>query len=501
MKWYRFDTILSFTVCLFFLGIFLGSQNILTLFHETYVVIIFSAIFVFCLLVGIFFRPIRRRVLVLFLGIAFCMLGVIRFHIDERVTVSQLRAHVGSVVETEGYITTAPDVGDYSTRFTLKTKDENVLVTTTTKDVPPMGAYVHVSGTPTIPKSFVTDADRTFDYGNYLKKDGIEVIFKASSLTEDTSVKPCCFVSRKLSALNAFFVSHIYKLLPDTDAGLFSGILLGQKSDLDPALRTSFVKTGTIHIVALSGYNVTIVADAVIRLLRTVFSRGVTFLFGGIGIIAFVVMTGLQTTAIRAGAMACVLLFVRGSGRMYNALRALWYVSFVMVAINPRILLYDISFQLSFLATLSIILFLPPMTDWLSWIRMKLIRETLASTLAAQMLVTPWIAYSIGTLSFISPVANLIVLPFISIIMLLGFIAVVISILGLGFIIPIVSYPLYAMLEFVIATATKLSNIPYASTTIPVFATFFLIGIYALIFGLLYLYYTSAKIKSTTQIQ
>jgi competence protein ComEC len=453
------------------------------------------------ILISLFLRAVSNTILFLFLGLVFCCLGVIRFHIDERVTVSPLRTHVGSIVQTEGYITTVPDVGDYSTRFTLKTKDENILVTTTIKDVPPMGAYIHLTGTPTIPKSFATDADRTFDYGNYLKKDGIAVIFKASSLVEDTSVKQCCFVSRKLSALNAFFVSHIYKLLPDTDAGLLSGILLGQKSDLDTDLRTSFVKTGTIHIVALSGYNVTIVADAVIRLLRTVFSRSVTFLFGGFGIIAFVVMTGLQTTALRAGAMACVLLLSKGSGRMYNALRALWYVSFIMVALNPRILLYDISFQLSFLATLSIILFLSPMTDWLSWIRMKLVRETLASTLAAQMLVTPWIAYSIGTLSFISPLANLIVLPFISLIMLFGFIAVVISVIGVGFIIPIVSYPLYAMLEFVIETATKLSRVPYASTTIPVFATFFLIGIYVLIFGLLYLYYTSSKIKSTNELQ
>ncbi len=500
MRWYRFDTIVSFIVCSFFFGIFLGSRGNFSLFHETYAIIALSVIFFIFILGSVFSRSFRNKALFLSLGLVFCCLGVIRFHIDERVTVSPLRTHVGSIVQTEGYITTVPDVGDYSTRFTLKTKDENILVTTTIKDVPPMGAYIHLTGTPTIPKSFATDADRTFDYGNYLKKDGIAVIFKASSLVEDTSVKQCCFVSRKLSARNAFFVSHIYKLLPDTDAGLLSGILLGQKSDLDEDLRTSFVKTGTIHIVALSGYNVTIVADAVIRLLRTVFSRNITFMFGGIGILAFVVMTGLQTTAIRAGAMACVLLFTKGSGRMYNALRALWYVSFVMVAINPRILLYDISFQLSFLATLSIILFLPPMTDWLSWIRMRLIRETLASTLAAQMLVTPWIAYSIGTLSFISPFANLIVLPFISLIMLLGFAAVIISILGLESIIPIISYPLYAMLEFVIGTATKLSHVPYASTTIPVFAAFFLVGIYALIFGLLYLYYTSTKTKSTDEI-
>jgi competence protein ComEC len=497
MKWYRFDVVLGLIVCSFFLGIFLGSQNIFTLFHETYLTIAFSVFLIACLGIGLFFGSVRTKLLLLFLTLMFCALGVIRFHIDKRVTVSPLLDQVGTTVQTEGYITTVPDVGDYSTRFTLKTKDENILVTTTTKNVPQIGTYVHLTGIPTIPKSFVTDTDRVFDYGNYLKKDGIAVVFKASSLAEDTSVKQCCFVSRNLSLLNMFFVSHIYKILPDTDAGLLSGILLGQKSDLDPALRASFVKTGTIHIVALSGYNVTIVADAIIRLLRTVFSRSVTFLFGGFGIFAFVVMTGLQTTAIRAGAMACVLLLTKGSGRMYNALRALWYVSFVMVAINPRILLYDISFQLSFLATLSIILFLPPMTEWLSWIRTKLIRETLASTLAAQMLVTPWIAYSIGTLSFISPLANLIVLPFISLIMFLGFIAIIMSVLGLGVIVPIVSYPLYAMLEFVITTATKLSQVPYASTVVPVFSTFFLVGVYVLIFGLLYLYYTSPKIKST----
>lgn len=490
MKWYRFDIILSLFVASLFFGIFIcyhnGNFYFLLVLCGLCFISSFTGICVLYFLkhlrVGHYIRYLFFYTLLISLGVG---IGVIRFHIDTRTHVSQLYADIGKTKTISGYVISEPEVKQYSTRFIINTGNESVLVVVKDKTLPVYSSYVSFSGSLEKPKSFITDTDRVFAYDRYLAKDYISVIAYTNTIVVQHDVSPCCVVSQKLLAMKNNFVSHIEHHLPSPHSGLLAGILLGEKNDLDTTLKKSFVTTGTIHIVALSGYNVTIVANAVIRLLGSLFSRGIAFLFGGFGIVLFVIMTGMQTTAIRAGAMACVLLLTKNQGTSYNAFRALMYVSVGMVFIHPRILLWDISFQLSFLATLSIILYLPFWNRILSWIKVVLIRDTLASTLAAQMLVTPWIAYSIGTLSFISPIANLIILPVIPVLMFLGASMVFISLLHIP-LVKIISYPTYVLLEWVVTSARFLSHVPFASITIQQFSLAILVGVYVCLFSIIY---------------
>ena len=125
--------------------------------------------------------------------------------------------------------------------------------------------------------------------------------------------------------------------------------------DLEEVFRT----VGIIHIVVLSGYNIMIVADAIMRVLALFFFPR-TRLIIGVGTIAlFAILVGLSATVVRASMMAALVLIARGTGRQYAVLRALAFAGTVMLLINPYLLVYDPVFQLSFLATLGLILLSP----------------------------------------------------------------------------------------------------------------------------------------------
>jgi competence protein ComEC len=136
----------------------------------------------------------------------------------------------------------------------------------------------------------------------------------------------------------------------------------------------------------------------------------------------------------------------------------------VLVAINPAYLVSDVSFQLSFIATLGLLLISPIYVKWLSKYLPRFISEVVGSTLAAETAVMPFIVYKMGIFSIISLPINVIILPFIPVLMLLGFILIC-----LGFIIPsitpLIGYPAYLLTTAIIGLVFKASEVPYAAIT------------------------------------
>ena len=164
---------------------------------------------------------------------------------------------------------------------------------------------------------------------------------------------------------------------------------VGAQESLGEKLQDNFRKTGIAHIVVLSGYNVTIVSEAIMRVfsfLQNVFK----FSFGGIAIIFFVLMTGASATAVRAGIMAILVIIARITGREYDALRALLIAGVIMIIQNPKILAFDSSFQLSFMATLGLLYVSPRIYKYFKFITTKFqFRELVVSVIATQLLFCP----------------------------------------------------------------------------------------------------------------
>ena len=171
-----------------------------------------------------------------------------------------------------------------------------------------------------------------------------------------------------------------------------------------------------------------------------------TFWLSGASIVMFTMLTGASASVVRASVMGLLVLIAQKSGRIYHMRNALAFAGAMMIFHNPAILRFDASFQLSFLATLGLLYGAPIIDGWFEKVKSRLkvflrnikliaenrepfsepkksfLREIFVSTLAAQIFVLPLLIYNFGQISFISPMANLFVLPFIPLTMFLGFV-------------------------------------------------------------------------------
>jgi len=167
--------------------------------------------------------------------------------------------------------------------------------------------------------------------------------------------------------------------------------------------------------------------------------------------------------------MAALALVALLLGRRYAVTRALFFAGAVMLCMNPYLLVYDVGFQLSFMATLGLLLLSPQLTGLVTWVPEKFgVREFLLSTLATQIAVLPILLYNIGQFSIISFVVNVLVLPVVSIAMLLTFCTGVIALVSHPLAL-LLGYAAYAVLGYIIGIATRCAAVPFAVVTVPLF--------------------------------
>ncbi|MES2930550.1 MAG: ComEC/Rec2 family competence protein [Patescibacteria group bacterium] len=388
---------------------------------------------------------------------------------------------IGKEITFEGVVIDAPDVRLSNQHLVVTPEGEktHILVITQREYEVAYGDLVHIEGILEEPENFITSSEKEFNYKRYLaNRDIYYVISKA-----DMGVISHGHGNRLKKALFDFrtrFMGHIERAIDPPESDLANGILLGVKGGFDPRMRDEFIATGTIHIVALSGYNVSIVAEGVMKTLGLVFSQAVSVVCGIAVIVLFILMTGASATAVRAGIMAVIMLIGRMTGRTYDALRTLVIAGLLMIAYDPRVIT-DISFQLSFLATFGVLCVTPKVIGWVKFIPMRFkLRELVATTIAATITVLPLLLYSTGILSLVSLPANILILPFISFTMLLCFIAGILGFLffPLSFIFGFVSY---LMLVYILSIIHFFAGLPFASLTIQSFPLSITIALYGLL--------------------
>lgn len=373
---------------------------------------------------------------------------------------------VGKTVEFEGLMIDAPDVRTSNQRLTVNPKgtDINILVVASNDTEIEYGDEIYVKGKLETPENFMTDTGREFNYERYLSNRDIYFIVQYASvdvLSRDNgnAIKKYLFKIRNL------FLKNINRAIQSPGSDLAGGLLLGTKGDFDDNTRDEFVTTGTIHIIALSGYNVSIVANSIMKIFNQILAHSVSLGLGIFTIILFVVMAGAGASAVRAGVMACIALLGRMHGREYDAGRALVVAGLVMFAYNPRVIT-DISFQLSFIATFGILYITPIVARWVFWIPSRFgIREIAATTIAAQIAVLPLLLYSTGILSLVSFPANILILPFIPVTMLFSFVTGLIGFISSGMSV-IFGYLANFSLVYILKVIHIFALVPFASVII-----------------------------------
>lgn len=394
-----------------------------------------------------------------------------------------LKNEVGQIVSFEGVIASEPQIKDFIQTFVLETSDGMSFKVGVDKyGAFEYGEKIKVIGKLSSPRNFASNGGRTFDYIDYLGKDGIFYEFKKAQV-EALEKANALSISAILFSLKQHFIMNLKKVLGEPHAALASGLVVGEKAALGNDLIDDFRRAGLIHIVVLSGYNITIIAASIRRILSFL-PRTTGIILGGIGIVLFGILVGGGATVVRSCIMALIALFAELLRKDYAVGRALFIAGALMLIQNPLILLYDPSFQLSFMATLGLILLSSPLEEKLGFITEKAgIRGLVASTFATQIFVSPLIFYMMGQLSIVGIFVNIIVLPFIPLTMLLVFFAGFFGFFSHA-LSQIAGWGSHILLSYELFMVRFFAHLPFAALEIPAFSGWILAGFYTLYIAL-----------------
>jgi competence protein ComEC len=296
------------------------------------------------------------------------------------------------------------------------------------------------------------------------------------------------FIFKGLYYVKAKFMEIINKILPEPQASFLAGILIGARRGIPQDLTLNFNRTGITHIVAISGYNITIIAVLLMILFKNLFiPRKKAFWMIVVGILFFTIITGATAAVVRASIMGIIVLLAKQMGRASKVFNILVLTCLIMLLINPKILFFDIGFQLSFLATLGLIYVSPIFEEYTKRIpELFGFKEALITTLSAILMTTPIILYNFERFSIVAPLVNVLILPVIPVAMCVGFIAVTGGLIWIG-IGKVVGWAVWFLLGYVILMAEWFGSLPWASIEVPKLHWSLVVAMYVLIGWFYYL--------------
>lgn len=311
-----------------------------------------------------------------------------------------------------------------------------------------------------LPKNF----DEEFDYRMFLAKDNIAYIcskaVRSDIMPEDVRARLMRFFFLPKRA----FETAINKSLPQPEAGLAAGLIIGGDNRLPETLKTGFIAAGLSHIVAISGYNIALIAQGFVLVgIGIGLWRRQALWFAIIGIVLFIFLVGAPASAVRAGVMGACAFLALFFGRLSRGINILLLAGSVMLFFQPLLLRYDIGFQLSFLATLAIIVSSPYINRFFpkEFIGKSFVEIALL-TFAVELFVVPLIAYQFHIFSPFALIMNILLLPIVPYAMGVTFI----SVLGF-FIFPglhmVPAGIAYGLLRIITYAVERLGAVPHAT--------------------------------------
>jgi len=368
----------------------------------------------------------------------------------------------GMAVQLRGYIDEEQDVSGDKSQIIFRVRelivpskkiavDERTLIYTNSFPKYKFGDEISVVGALKTPQNFVgpvrsktslfeessadhaSEAGRTsngIDYVTYLKRQNIRTTVSFPKINKEEDLRLGFFekvrvgLYKKIFGLKNKFESAINKSVSEPSASFLNGILLGSRQNIPEEMKEAFNKTGTTHILAISGYNIMIISWALLAGLVYFFRRRKAFWISVVIIILFTILTGASASVVRASLMGLLLLFANGYGRLYDAKNSIILAGSVMVYINPFALVFDIGFQLSFLAVLGLLYIYPFLDNKFRKIpELWKLKELTLMTISAQLAVAPLLIYYFHQFSFWSLPTNILILPLIPFAMFAGFVS------------------------------------------------------------------------------
>ncbi|MHA0855743.1 DNA internalization-related competence protein ComEC/Rec2 [Paenibacillus sp. CMAA1364] len=293
----------------------------------------------------------------------------------------------------------------------LQTQEEQLLAMSWQR-----GDMIKAQGTLEIP-STARNFD-AFDYRNYLRTKKIHWIIKVDGLN-NVQVTPnsswgMISILRLNDLLREKIATKMDQLYQGRHAGYMNGLIIGMRDDVDPMTYGQFSQLGLSHILAVSGTHVAVFVACLMLIMLSWFrlTRETTLTIVIVLIPCYVLLTGCSPSVIRAGIMSMITLYALRQGLLKDGLNIISATAFVMLVWNPYLLL-NVSFQLSFIVTLGLILYLPLARSMLKWLPSKL-GGAIAVAIIAQLISFPLTIYYFNQFSLLSFLANLLLVPLIS---------------------------------------------------------------------------------------
>lgn len=384
-----------FAFSLFLAGVFLASF-FSPPFFLVYALLLLGSV---SILLGL---PAGSKMLVLGIGLVFMGLGIIRMTevLSSELPVPEGSQHAGIIIES-----TPKDT--YQELVIRLEMDQRILLRTQLIPQFFRGETISFEG---VIKP--TEEELFENYQKQLERRKIAGIVSYPRSVQYADPQPITFIGT-LEKVKILFTDSLKAHLPEPDASFIAGITIGERTSIPEELREAFADTSTSHLVALSGYNITIVGVAVTSLFSYFhLSQRLKLFLTAFLIICFVMLAGASPSIVRAAVMGVLALLARERGRTFEMTNALIFAAAVMVYINPHILTLDLSFQLSFLATLGIILVPPLLEERFFWLP-KFLREVIMATIGAELFVFPLILWNFGEISLVGLFANFLIVPLI----------------------------------------------------------------------------------------
>ncbi len=469
-------TFLAFCFC------FLFGTAISSLYIDTRISgpVIFGMSLAFVGLVSIFWSNMQARFILLCCGII--IFACFRYSVAFPTFTSEAEKTFDTKQTVIGTIITEPDRRIDKTNYIVETKEYGrMFVEGTRYPERQYGEMYELYCTIKKP-----EASDDFRYDMYLARQGIFAICDRGVFGEQVG-NDGNVLFRGVLALKSVVADRINRLWHEPYASFVAGILYGYRGGLG-SLNEDFSRTGVTHIVAVSGFNITIIATVLMTIITRFFlPRRKAFWIVVLGVIVFVIFTGMSASVVRAGIMGIITLVAYQMGRLSRIGNTLAATAVVMTLHNPFVLMWDAGFQLSFISTMGLMYVSPLLENMLRFktkdipiidVGAVMLRESFLSTMAAIIATLPLILSQFGRLSIVAPIVNVLILWTIPFLMLFSFVAVLVSFVFYP-LASVIAWMTWVGLAYVVEVVRWFSSLSYAAVDlqVPSFVMLLLYGV------------------------
>jgi competence protein ComEC len=286
-----------------------------------------------------------------------------------------------------------------------------------------------------------------------------------------------------LDGIKSQLESSLNRSIAEPHVSVLQALVIGNRRGIPESVLDDVSSAGLSHIIAISGMHIAIIV-MVIMYLSIFFGliREKAFWVALVFIVFYIAMIGFPASAARGAIMALLVLYAGVIGRLNYSINAILFAAAVMLMVNPKLLLYDIGFQLSFMAVLGIMYLMPILKNkFASWPGSRSLKNIIIVTLSAQIMTLPLIVYYFHNFSVLSVVSNILVLPILPFVMLW---TILVAVLGMFF--PLLGqwlgYISYLIVDYILAVARLISNINVLSIEFKIDSFYLVIISYVVIF-------------------